>query len=224
MISLPDRKDAFSHENNFYLSCDITRISKILAQYELFKMTLDLPGAIVECGVFKGLSLIRLAAFRELLCNPYAKSIIGFDAFGKFPETGFEADKAKREYFVETSGAEGIGAEQLMQVLKEKSLDRGVQLIAGDITQTVPDYVKAHPELKISFLNLDTDIYEPSKVILDHLYPRVVRGGVVMLDDYGNWAGETKAIDDYFADKDVEIKKFQFSMTPSYVIKKLNAH
>jgi len=51
MIPLPDFEKAFDYENNFYLSCDMTRISKILAHYELFKLVNQVPSAIVECGV-----------------------------------------------------------------------------------------------------------------------------------------------------------------------------
>jgi len=54
MIKLPNFENAFDYENNFYLSCDITRISKILAHYELYKIIQDLPEAIVEFGVFMG--------------------------------------------------------------------------------------------------------------------------------------------------------------------------
>lgn len=52
LIKLPDFKKSFDYENGFYLTCDITRISKIIAHYELFKMVLDVPGAIVERGGF----------------------------------------------------------------------------------------------------------------------------------------------------------------------------
>ena len=98
-------------------------------------------------------------------------------------------------------------------------LDDSVHFIKGDITQTVPRYLKTHPQLKISLLNLDTDIYEPAVTILENLYPRIVKGGVLILDDYGNFPGETKAVDDYFKNKNVEIRKFPFAMTPSYIIK-----
>jgi hypothetical protein len=75
VIALPDLSLRWEYENNFYLSCDVTRISKILAHYELFKMTNELPGAVVECGVFKGASLVRFAAFRDLLGSPYSRAI-----------------------------------------------------------------------------------------------------------------------------------------------------
>ena len=132
MIELPDFSKSFVYENNFYLSCDSTRMSKILAHYELYKMVQDLPGAIVECGVFKGASLARFAMFRDVFSNNYSKKIIGFDIFGPFPETKFELDKKQRKNFIQEAGSESIGTEQLMQVFKHKNIDRNIELIKGD--------------------------------------------------------------------------------------------
>lgn len=219
MIKLPDFSKSYEYENDFYLSCDITRISKVLAHYELFKASLEVPGAIVECGVFKGASFVRFAMFRNLFGNPFAKKLIGFDSFGDFPETGFEADKKLRAHIVENAGLQSISTDQLDEALKNKECHQNTELIAGDITVTVPEYVRNNPQLKISLLNLDTDIYEPSVTILEHLYPRLERGGVLILDDYGVFPGETKAVDDYFAGKDVKVRKFPFCLTPSYIIK-----
>ena len=219
MISLPDFEKAFEYENNFYLSCDITRISKILSHYEIYKMIKEVPGEIVECGVFKGASFLRFAMFREIFGNPFSKKIIGFDTFGKFPETNFQDDKKARNKFIDSAGEDSISKDQLFEILNQKNLNRHLDLIEGDITKTVPDYVKTNPELKISLLNLDTDIYEPAVSILENLYPRITKGGILMLDDYGTHPGETKAVDEYFENKNVEIKKFPFAMTPCYIIK-----
>lgn len=219
MIELPNFEKAFEYENNFYLSCHITRISKILSHYEMYKMIKEIPGEIVECGVFKGASFLRFAMFREIFGNPFSKKVIGFDTFGKFPETSFQDDAKARNQFINSAGSNSIGKEQLLEILNQKGLNKHVELIEGDITETVPAYVKTNPELKISLLNLDTDIYEPAVTILEHLYPRITKGGILMLDDYGTHPGETKAVDDFFAEKNVEIKKFSFAMTPCYIIK-----
>jgi len=219
MIELPDFSKDFLWENNFYLSCDLTRISKILAHYELFRMSRGLAGDIVECGVFKGASLARFAAFREIFGNPFSRKVIGFDTFGDFPETGFDQDVERRKGFIAAAGNQSISVEQMRQVLEHKGCDRFVELVAGDITQTVPAYVAQHPELRISLLNLDTDIYEPAVTILEHMFPLIVPGGVLILDDYGVFPGETKAVDDYFQGRTVEIRKFPFCMTPCYVVK-----
>ena len=219
MIELPNFEKAFEYENNFYLSCDITRISKILSHYEIYKMIKEIPGEIVECGVFKGASYLRFAMFREIFGNPFSKKIIGFDTFSKFPETTFQDDNKARNKFINSAGSDSISKEQLLKILDNKGLNKHVDLIEGDITETVPSYVKANPELKISLLNLDTDIYEPAVTILEHLYPKITKGGILMLDDYGTHPGETKAVDEYFKNKTVEIKKFSFAMTPCYIIK-----
>lgn len=219
MIQLPDFARAFEYENNFYLSCDITRISKILAAYELFKMAIDLPGHIVECGVFKGASLSRFAIFRSLFGNPFAKRIIGFDTFGKFPAAKYEDDIPCRAKFVQSAGDESIAVEQLTEVLNRRAIGQNVELITGDIIETVPAYIRAQPQLKISLLNLDTDMYEPAVTILHNLYPRIVRGGILILDDYGTFPGETRAVDEYFDGKDVVIRKLPFAMTPCYIRK-----
>lgn len=219
MIKLPDFSKSFEYENNFYLSCENTRISKILAHYELYNMIRNTPGAIIECGVFKGVSLVRFCAFRELFENTWSRKIVGFDTFGQFPDAGFEGDKKVRKAFISDAGDQSISKEQLEQVLKNKDLNKNIELIEGDIRETVPKYVEDNPQLKISLLNLDTDIYEPAVTILEQFYPRIVKGGILILDDYGTFPGETKAVDDYFEDKNVSIRKFPFCMTPSYILK-----
>lgn len=55
---------------------------------------------------------------------------------------------------------------------------------------------------KISILRLDTDFYESTKVELEILYPRLVNGGILIIDDYGSWKGCRKAVDDYFKNKE----------------------
>jgi hypothetical protein len=218
MIKLPDPKKAFEYENDFYLSCDTTRFSKFIAHYELFRMIKGLPGAIVECGVFKGASLARFAGFRELFGGASAHKVIGFDTFGPFPETEHQDDMKYRDNFVQHAGDQSISKEQMIEVLKQKRCEQNVDLAEGDITQTVPQYVKDNPHLKIALLNLDTDIYEPAVTILEHLWPRIVKGGVLILDDYGTFPGETQAVDEYFKGK-ADIKKFPFAMTPCYIVK-----
>lgn len=219
MIDLPDFKKAFDYENNFYLSSDINRTGKILAHYELFKKVLEIPGAIIECGVFKGASLARFAVFRELFGNSFSKKIIGFDTFGEFPETNYEPDKLVRDNFIKTAGKDSISVDQMMKVLIHKKCDQFVELVKGDICKTVPKYVEENPQIKISLLNLDTDIYEPSVTTLKYFWSRITTGGILILDDYGTFPGETKAVDDYFKDKPVKIQKFSFCMSPCYIIK-----
>ena len=225
MIDLPDFDKPFDYENGFYLTCDNTRIGKIIAHYELYKLTSNLPGALVECGVFKGASLLRFAGFRELFRNTCSHKIIGFDTFGRFPEANFETsygvDREYKKKPRELLENESISKDQLTSILKKKGVGENIELVEGDIVETVPRYLKKHPELRISLLNLDTDFYEPAVVILEHLWDRIVNGGVMIADNYGIYPGETEAVDDYFKDKNVKIEKYDFCTTPCYIIKRI---
>ena len=194
-------------------------MSKLLAQYELFKRVVDLSGDIVECGVFKGASFVRLAMFRNLLCHNAGKQLIGFDTFGTFPGTDYEPDRPYLKSFTAAAGDQSISIEQLRKVLHQNSCGMDVNLVKGDICKTVPQFCQDNPALKISLLNLDTDIYEPATTILHYLYPRIVPGGVLMLDDYGVFPGETQAVNEYFKDADIEIQSFPFGEVPSFIVK-----
>ena len=218
MFDLPDFNKSFEYENDFYLSCDPSRIGKILIHYELFKMTLKIPGQIVDCGIFKGVSLSRFATFLKLF--NVDKKVIGFDTFEKFPQTNFKQDFQPRDQFINDAGENCISTEQLQSVLTHKDVKNYVELVKGDITKSVLEYVKKHSDLKISLLNLDVDIYEPSVTILESLYPKLSSGGILILDDYNKFPGETKAVDDYFKDENIEILEFPFSKHPKYIIKK----
>ena len=219
MITLPSPEHAYDHENAFYLTCAPGRIGKLLAHYELYQRAKNLPGAFVECGIFKGPSFARFAMFRHLFETDETRALVGFDIFGKFPETAYEGDKAPRAQFITSAGDESISLEQLRSVLAQKGCGKNVVLVPGDICQTVPAYANEHPELRIALLHLDVDIYEPSSVVMNVLAPRVVPGGVIILDDYGIVPGATKAVDDYLAGRRERIQKYPFALAPAYIIK-----
>src|SRR3989344_1371872 len=194
MIPLPDFAKPFEHENDFYLTSDPQRIAKLVAHYKLFKMSDAVPGDIIECGVFKGSSFIRFATFREMMEKSRQKRMVGFDTFGTFPNTAGAADQHARDEWVKSAGDQSISAPQLMEVLDKKKFTHHVELIEGDVAVTIPKFVAENPNLQISLLNLDTDFYEPAVVILRYLYPLLAKGGVLILDDYSVFPGETKAV------------------------------
>jgi hypothetical protein len=218
-MNLYEPERCFEYENGFYATAHPSRFSKFISHLEFFKQTGTVRGEIVELGVFKGNSFFRWIKFRDLLENTNSRKIIGFDSFGDFPEAGFEADKNKRAAFIsETNGGESISLEEMRQLLLQQRLDKNVELVKGDILKTLPAYIKANPHLKISLLHIDVDLFEPTKLALELLFPLVVKGGIIVLDDYGAFAGANKAIDDYFKDN-VEIKKLPYAHAIAYVVK-----
>ena len=207
----------FEYENGFYLTSPVNRFSKFVTHLELFKRVSGLAGEIVECGVFKGASLSRFVKFRSLFENPFSKRIIAFDVFGEFPEAMYRLDEDKREEFIKNAGSTSISKEKLIAILKNLNLYQNIELIEGNIIETIPDYRKKNPHLKISLLHIDVDLYEATKVSLEELYQCVVKGGIIILDDYGAFPGANKAIDDFFRDIDAKINKLPYSNAISYV-------
>lgn len=219
LASLPSVEEAYEHENAFYLTCAPGRVGKLLAHYELYQRAQRIAGAFVECGVFKGSSLARFAMFRHLFESEETRALIGFDVFGKFPETAFDPDKDRRERFIQSAGDQSISVEQLQKVLAAKGCGNNVTLVVGDICHTVPAFVAEHPELRIALLHVDVDILEPSQVVMNVLAPLVVPGGVVVLDDYGMFPGATKAVDEFMAGRPERIQKLPYALAPAFFVK-----
>ncbi len=219
MSDLYDLNKKFEYENGFYATADPTRFSKFISHLEFFKQTSTVRGEIVEFGIFKGNSFFRWIKFRDLLEQTGSRKIIGFDIFGDFPEAVFEQDKEKRDAFVaETNGGKSISYEEITELLNKQGLHRNVEIIKGDIMETLDQYLAANPHLKISLLHIDVDLYEPTRHVLEKLYDRVTKGGIIIFDDYGAFAGANKAVDDFF-ENNVTIKKLSFSNAISYIVK-----
>ncbi|MEP1094455.1 MAG: TylF/MycF/NovP-related O-methyltransferase [Cyclobacteriaceae bacterium] len=214
-----DYSKSFEHENNFYLTAQSKRMARLLAHYELYKMTTHLPGDIFEFGVFRGASFLRFIMFHQLFEVENSRRIIGFDTFGDFPSTNFEDDKKELGLFIdETGGGKSVSEDELREAIQNKNF-KNYELVKGDILDTLPKYLEKHPEQKVSLLNIDTDVYEPAKCIIDLLADRVVKGGIIIFDDYGVFPGETKIADEYCEKHGFTLKKFPFTNVPSYLIK-----
>ena len=217
MIDLPDFSKAFEYENNFLLSCNPNRLSKIILHYKLFERVISLKGDIVECGVFKGASFCVFSVFIKLFCP--IKKIVGFDTFKKYPKAIFKEDKKYRKNFIKEAGSDSISRKQLFKILENKGITKNIELIQGNICKTVPEYIKKNPRLRVSLLNLDVDLYEPTKIILENMWYKMVKNSILILDDYNVFPGETRAVNDFFKDKNIKIKKFNFRNTPYFIVK-----
>jgi hypothetical protein len=205
-------------------------ISRFLAKYELFRQALPVNGSIVECGVFAGGGLAGRLHFSSILesYNP-TRRIIGFDTSTGFPSVD---DKDRKEG---TSDHLHAGAFQISSGMRDEIAsitaihDRNrplghipkVELLAGDATQSIPRYVAEHPHLLISLIYLDFDLYSPTKVALEHLFPRVVKGGIVVFDELNcaEFPGETTALLEALDLSRVELRRTPLDPHISYFIK-----
>lgn len=218
MPELPDFENKWDHVNGFHLTAPNREMVKILSYWELYQKIADTPGDIIECGVFKGSSLIRFATYREMCSMPFSREIVGFDTFGKFPETDYENDKHNRQQFVEAAGEEGFDTEQIRHVLTQKGLNQNIKLVEGDINDTVPAFVDSNPGLRIALLHIDVDIYEPTVTIIESLWDRVVDGGIVIVDDYGDFDGESTAVEEHIGTSKA-LRPMPYGVGGAYIVK-----
>jgi hypothetical protein len=202
-----------------------------LAHYELFKMTIDLPGHYLDFGVYFGKSFFTWHKFLEVF-TPTAthKKVIGFDTFGGFPDLAPEDGQSDSAIQKEPGGLSSAGfLDEFLEPLDLHNQDavlpvgRG-KIIQGDVCKTFPQWLKQNPEARFCLCNLDLDIYEPTTVVLEGCWDRIVPGGVLILDEYATskWPGETKAWDHFAGNHglNVSLKRFPYANAPgAYAIK-----
>ena len=205
-------------ENIFYQKTNISRIAKLIYHYEIYNIIKNLPGDILEFGVFKGSSLIRFMTFRSILENNYSRKIYGFDTFNKFPSQKRKDDKKLRKNFTKDAG-NPITKKKLNEILLDKKFEN-FELIEGDVLKTLDKFLKKNPNLKISLLHLDMDVYNSTKFVINKLKDKIVKKGIILIDDYGTVEGATKVIDNFLVkNKKLELKKLSFYKVPSYIVK-----
>lgn len=164
-----------------------------------------IEGSIVECGVWRGGSSAAAAiTLRQL--NDHSRSLWLYDTYeGMSPPSvddvdcwGHDADGLlKQQDPKDASSVWCVSSlDEVKQVIASTDYPKDqVHFVEGKVEETIPN---AMPE-KIALLRLDTDWYESTKWELENLFPRLVPGGVLIIDDYGHWKGCRKAVDEYFA-------------------------
>jgi O-methyltransferase len=167
----------------------------------------DIPGAIVECGVWKGGSMAAVA--RTLLQMQDVRwELYLFDTFeGMTPPTARDLDYAGKkaaQVLLDSPGARCTDAplEQVKEVLYATGYPRErIHFVRGRVEETIPS---SAPD-SIALLRLDTDWYDSTKHEFVHLFPRLAKAGVIIIDDYGHWKGSREACDEYFAQNRIPI-------------------
>lgn len=166
-----------------------------------------IPGDIVECGVWRGGNIILARQLApERTCWLY-------DTFdGMTPPCLKDGDKATRQFNRKTKVGVKHSAVSLPDV--RRNLDRfgalddtKLKFVAGDVRETLPH---TRPE-RIALLRLDTDWYESTLAELQWLYPLLVTGGILIIDDYGHWPGARRAVDEYFVGQSIDMQTIDYS-------------
>jgi hypothetical protein len=216
----------FDNFNGFILSEDTKVFGKLLARTLLMNEVKDVPGDIVECGVFKGTGILTFLKLKKFLNPNSGKKVLGFDFFDteSLIDSLSSQDKlAMSTLFQKRNFSHDDGYQKYLETLISEAgfQDHDYELISGDISKTMPDYINTRPGMKISLLYLDLDLAKPTYDVLDAAWDRVSRGGIVVFDEYAfhHWS-ESQGADHFFKDKEVEIKNLNY-IAPSAYVRKL---
>ena len=177
------------------------QLKRFLTLYEIYKRILPVKGSIVELGVFRGFSLSAWAKLGAILePENLIRKVYGFDTFEGFPSLhGKDTNEAYEHevghFFTDVH-------EELLELNEVFNQDRflghinKVELIKGDCTKTIPNFIDNNPHLMIGLLFIDLDLYEPTKTALEYFLPRMHKGSIIAFDELDNpqWPGETLAL------------------------------
>ena len=217
-------KDVAAQEvaNAPFVFAERQAITTALTRIDLFRQILEVQGAVVECGVHKGNSLFLYNHLSTIL-EPYSfnRKIIGFDTFEGFRSiSSDDQDKLSEADFSDTNVDLLSSWAGLQDKNRPVSHIEKMELIQGDATITIPEYVAQNPHLIVAMLYLDFDIYEPTKVALEHLLPLVPKGGIVGLDEINckKWQGETIALKEVLSINGLRLQKFFYDPWVSYFV------
>jgi hypothetical protein len=201
-------------------------LAKFLARYEIFKKILHVNGSIVECGVLRGGGLFAFAKLSAIF-EPvnHTRKIIGFDTFEGFPSIHAK-DRQGTSSHLQVGGLGANAYEDIQQGIALYDVNRAVshipkiELVKGDIKETMPKYLEENPHLVVSLLNLDVDLYEPTKVALECMIERIPRGGIVVFDELNAkiFTGETVAVHEVIGLSKLRIERFPFDSYVSYAV------
>ena len=194
-------------------------MSEPVAQWEFIRAVRHIeargiPGDIVECGVWRGGHLALAGMLRNEL--GFDRRIWAFDTFAGMTEPTEHDRKSVNEVDVDAKFADldrGGHNDWCYASIEDvrhnfaalAGQDAELRTIKGPVQETLLD--PANLPDKIAILRLDTDFYDSTKAEMEILFPRLSPGGVLIIDDYGEWAGARKAVDEYFAGKPVWLQR-----------------
>lgn len=192
-----------------------------LVQAVRYIVASPIEGAIVECGVWKGGSMA--AAARTLLhLQDVTRHLYLFDTFdGMSSPTSKDVDFEGNDAATILQADEGYKCGDAPLDIVRKVLEdtkypaHRIHYIPGKVEDTIPGSAPT----SIALLRLDTDWYESTKHELVHLFPRLSRNGVIIVDDYGHWKGSRHACDEYFAGNKISLLLNRIDYTGRMAVK-----
>lgn len=212
--------------SNLGLFMNPKTLGSILFRNQIYQQILDVPGVVMEFGVEWGGGLSLFSILRGIY-EPYnvRRKIIGFDTFEGFPSVDEKDGNAPLIGVGNLALPEGYMSyldEIMHQIENNQPLShiKKYELVKGDACKTVKEYLDNHPETVISLAYFDFDLYEPTKVVLELIKDRLVKGSVVGFDELNDPScpGETLAVMETLGLQNLRLKKVPWCTKPCWYV------
>ena len=227
-LNLPSQEN-YDSFNNFIFSDDLKLTGKLLHRFEYFMKVKDIPGDIVEIGVFKGSGLISFLKFIDIYCPNSNKKVIGFDIFNTKNAKDVLSKDTKIDALSMDLVYDRVDAnELLLESVKKRIEDSGVDvdkflLIEGDVELSIPEFLKINPGFRISLLYIDVDLDRPTYFSLKYLWDRILPGGYILFDEYEyHKFSESNGVERFLKERnlDFELKSTNWIAPTTFLLKK----
>jgi hypothetical protein len=187
-------------------------LSRFLALYEVYKMTLGVAGHIAEAGVYKGAGTLFLAKLAQIFEPESLTLVHGFDWFEGTRVTAEEPNVMDGSYKEDYS--------RLMRLIQAQKLDNLVHIHKLDLRSELDQFFEENKYMQFKLVVLDSGLYDIVIHCLKHFWPRLTSGGVIIFDQFNHELspGETRAVKEFMPD--AKIRTFPFGWMPTaYVVK-----
>ena len=201
-------------------------VAKLLYVNELYELIVRQPGVVLEFGVWWGANLALFESLRAVH-EPYnyTRRIAGFDTFHGYPsvapEDGGDELASVGQYAVPSAYLDHL--RDVLDYHRHENpmshLER-FEIVDGDASQTVVDYLERHPETIVALAYFDMQLYEPTKRCLEAIRPHLGRGSVIAMDELGSpeFPGETIAFREVLCLDRYELRRSRFLPDRTYLV------
>lgn len=185
---------------------------RLVPYYELYKLINNLEGSIIKCGISQDEAFSYFSFFKNK--SPKKQPMVSFEKNPSVFET-FEVDN--QTVTLVKNKHQHITKNQIDLIKQGQKED--IEFMPGHLTDSIPEYLISNPELKIALLTIDLDDYENTLTAMQYLYPRLVSGGVLIVNNYFKKNGEAIAVEEYLRGKEVFMRHFSLEKGPHYILK-----
>ncbi len=213
-------QEFFNAFNYFIMSSDKKVFNKLMSKNFFLELTKDIPGDVLELGVFRGSGVF--AWLKMLDYQGLNRRVYGFDIFNSdLLLSGIETkDRNVMSSLFQERGFSPVGYEYILRTQLRNTGFLNFDLVAGDIFDTIPDFLSKNPGFRAAVINFDMDTEDPTYFALEQLWERLVVGGVLIFDEYAinEWT-ESDAVDRFVSEKNLQLKSTNLASPSAYIIK-----